>query len=165
MDKQWKKKLYEYGFAIITGVIILCLVLFCIFKPDNLMHSDTTAEVILSKLLADENKLVTTSWFYSTEIRIVYSQLLMVPLFKIFDSYRLVKFLSVFIFYILMLWAYFFVCKCRNKHNERAFGQVEVGNQTVNRLELIAGINKNLGVITFCGQESVFIRRTFKCSA
>ena len=111
MDKQWKKKLYEYGFAIITGVIILCLVLFCIFKPDNLMHSDTTAEVILSKLLADENKLVTTSWFYSTEIRIVYSQLLMVPLFKIFDSYRLVKFLSVFIFYILMLWAYFFVCK------------------------------------------------------
>ena len=111
MDKQWKKKLYEYGFTIITGVIILCLVLFCIFKPDNLMHSDTTAEVILSKLLADENKLITTSWFYSTEIRIVYSQLLMVPLFKIFDSYRLVKFLSVFIFYILMLWAYFFVCK------------------------------------------------------
>ena len=58
MDKQWKKKLYEYSFSIITGVIILCMVLFCILKPDNLMHSDTTAEVILSKLLAEENKLI-----------------------------------------------------------------------------------------------------------
>ena len=111
MDKQWKKKLYEYSFSIITGVIILCMVLFCILKPDNLMHSDTTAEVILSKLLAEENKLITTNWFYSTEIRIVYSHLLMVPLFKIFSSYRLVKFLSVFLFYILMLVAYLFVSK------------------------------------------------------
>ena len=73
------------------------------------MHSDTTAEVILSKLLADENRLITKDWFYSTEIRIVYSHLLMMPLFKIFDSYRLVKFLSVFLFYLLMLVAFWFV--------------------------------------------------------
>lgn len=111
MEKKWKTRLYEYGFAITTSVIILCLVLFCIFKPDNLMHSDTTAEVILSKLLADENKLITKNWFYSTEIRIVYSQLLMVPLFKIFDSYRLVKFLSVFLFYGLMVMTFLFVCR------------------------------------------------------
>ena len=111
MDKQWKKRLYEYSFAIITGVIILGLVVFCIWKPDNLMHSDTTAEVILSKLLAEENKLITTNWFYSTEIRIVYSHLLMAPLFKIFSSYRLVKFLSVFIFYLLMVLAYLYVAK------------------------------------------------------
>lgn len=111
MNKNWKKKLYEYGFAITTGVIILCLVLFCMIKPDNLMHSDTTAEVILSKLLSDENRLISKNWFYSTEIRIVYSHLLMMPLFKIFDSYRLVKFISVFIFYGLMLFSYVFVCK------------------------------------------------------
>lgn len=111
MKKQWKNKIYEYGFLAVTGVILLSLVLFCILKPDNLMHSDTTAEVILSKLLADENKLITKNWFYSTEIRIVYSQLLMVPLFKLFDSYRLVKFISVFLFYLLMVWAALFVSK------------------------------------------------------
>ena len=121
MDKQWKKKLYEYSFTIITGVIILAMVLFCICKPDNLMHSDTTAEVILSKLLAEENKLITTNWFYSTEIRIVYSHLLMVPLFKIFSSYRLVKFLSVFIFYILMLLAYLYVSKRFQINKKYAF--------------------------------------------
>lgn len=109
MKKIWKKMIYEYGFLAVTGVIVLSLVLFCVLRPDNLMHSDTTAEVILSKLLADENKLITKNWFYSTEIRIVYSQLIMMPLFKLFHSYRLVKFLSVFIFYILMIWAANFV--------------------------------------------------------
>jgi len=104
----WKKVFAEYAFLIVTGVIILALVLFCIFKPDNLMHSDMAAEVILSKLLADQNRLITKDWFYSTEIRIVYSHLIMMPLFKIFSSYRLVKFCSVFLFYVLMTLAFLF---------------------------------------------------------
>ena len=104
----WKKVFPEYGFLAIAGVIILALVLFCIIKPDNLMHSDMAAEVILSKLLADQNQLITKDWFYSTEIRIVYSHLIMIPLFKIFQSYRLVKILSVLLFDLLMILAFFF---------------------------------------------------------
>ncbi|MBO6015796.1 MAG: hypothetical protein J6P60_04320 [Lachnospiraceae bacterium] len=103
--------LQTHVFLIVTGVIIFAMVLFCLLRPDNLMHSDMAAEVILSKLLADQKKLITRDWFYSTEIRIVYSHLLMTPLFYLFDSYRLVKYLSVFLFYALMLGAYCFVAK------------------------------------------------------
>lgn len=103
----WK----EYSFAIITGVILLALIGFCVFKLDNLMHSDTAAEVILSKLLADEKKLITKNWFYSTEIRIIYSHLIMTPLFYIFSDYSLVKLISILIFYVLLALAYFFFAK------------------------------------------------------
>lgn len=88
------------------GACILALILFWIFCPDNLMHSDTTAEVVLSGLLADEGSLISGNWFYSTEIRIVYSHLIMIPLFWLFSDYTLIKTISSFIFYALLVWAY-----------------------------------------------------------
>ncbi len=92
-------------------VTVAALVLFCICCPDNLMHSDTTAEVILSKLLAEEGSLISQNWFYSTEIRIVYSHLIMIPLFHLFSDYTLVKVISIFIFYLLLIYAYYMLGK------------------------------------------------------
>lgn len=109
---QSRENITKFIFLFVNVIIISGLCLFCIFKHDNLMHSDTTAEVILSKLLADENKLITKNWYYSTEIRIVYSQLIMTPLFKIFSNYKVVKTLSIFIFYVLLILAYKYVGKC-----------------------------------------------------
>lgn len=113
LKKYYKEKenITTVMFLSVNFILIGALCLFFLLKPDNLMHSDTTAEVILSKLLADENKLITKSWYYSTEIRIVYSQLLMTPLFKVFSDYRLVKTLSVFIFYALLIAAYVYAGK------------------------------------------------------
>lgn len=106
-----KENITTVTFLFVNLLLIGALCLFFLLKPDNLMHSDTTAEVILSKLLADENKLITKSWYYSTEIRIIYSQLIMMPLFKVFSNYRFVKTLSIFIFYILLTAAYVYVGK------------------------------------------------------
>lgn len=107
--KAWSRQ--EVAFALLAAATVLMLALYCIFCLDNLMHSDTAAEVVLSKLLAEENKLITENWFYSTEIRIVYSQLIMMPLFKIFSDFSLVKLLSIFIFYGLLIYAYYMLAK------------------------------------------------------
>ena len=101
----------EIAFFVLFGATVLALVAFCIFCPDNLMHSDTTAEVVLSKLLAEEGGLISKNWFYSTEIRIVYTHLVMIPLFWVLSDYTLVKFISVFIFYALLIWAYYMLGK------------------------------------------------------
>lgn len=108
---QNRENITKVIFFLVNGIIIGGLCLFCLLKHDNLMHSDTTAEVILSKLLADENKLITKNWYYSTEIRIVYSQLIMTPLFKIFSDYKVVKTISIFIFYMLLIAAFKYVGK------------------------------------------------------
>ncbi|MBE5870328.1 MAG: hypothetical protein E7294_03555 [Lachnospiraceae bacterium] len=112
VEKQWKEMKKEekavcIGSLGLAGITILALVLFALFCMDNLMHSDMSAEVILSKLLADEHKLVMTKdWYYSTELRVIYSQLIMTPLFYVFKSYRLVKQISILIFYVLLVFAY-----------------------------------------------------------
>lgn len=105
----WSRQ--DVVFAGIAGITILLLALYCTFCLDNLMHSDTASEVVLSRLLAEENKLITKNWFYSTEIRIVYSHLIMMPLFKVFSDFSLVKLLSIFIFYILLVYAYYMLAK------------------------------------------------------
>lgn len=100
---------------VLSGMIFFsvfaALSIFIIFFMDNLMHSDMSAEVILSKLLCTEHKLITKDWYYSTEIRILYSHLIMTPLFYLFGNYTLVKQLSVFIFYGILIWAYLYLMK------------------------------------------------------
>lgn len=116
MNSQWKKLEWKEKAGIISALCLciatlLALSLFVIFCIDNLMHSDMSAEVILSKLLADEHKLMTKNWYYSTELRVVYSQLVMTPLFYLFSDYRLVKQLSILIFCVLLIFAYHKVAK------------------------------------------------------
>ena len=111
----------DWAFLLLALGTLAALILFFAVYPDNLMHSDTTAEVILSKLLADENRLITKDWFYSTEIRIVYTQLVMVPLFKIFSDFGTVKLISVMLFDLLLVWAYFMLVKRFGMEKKWAF--------------------------------------------
>ena len=116
MKLRWKEQTRAQKLAIIAsgalfGCVLLGIVTFVIFCMDNLMHSDMSAEVLLSKLLSDQNRLITKDWYYSTEIRIVYTQLIMAPLFKLMHSYQLVKQTSVFICLILLAYAFVFLMK------------------------------------------------------
>ena len=51
--------------------------------------------------------------------------------------------------------------KRRNKHNQRAFGEMKIRNQPVNTLEFIAGIDENSRVVG----EFPCLRGTFKGTA
>ena len=58
---------------------------FNLFYLETWLDSDMAAEMIFSKLLAEEGKwLATESWYYSTEFRVLYTQILMEPLFYCF---------------------------------------------------------------------------------
>lgn len=106
-----KSSIYKYGAMALAFGTLLLLVLFFVFWPDNLMHSDMAAEVLLSKLLSEEGGLLSQNWYYSTEIRIVYTQLVMTPLFLIFSDYGTVKLISVIIFNVLLAVVFYFTAK------------------------------------------------------
>jgi hypothetical protein len=78
---------------------------------NNWLNSDHSSEMVLSKLLSQENKLVTSSWKYSTEIRLVYQQIFMMPLFKLFDDWRMIRTITVLLNNILLVASYFFMMK------------------------------------------------------
>ncbi|MCR4691182.1 MAG: hypothetical protein K5739_07555 [Lachnospiraceae bacterium] len=92
--------------AALVILTILALAVYTLFFLNHLMHSDMAAEVNLSHFLAQRGELISKEWFYSTEIRILYSQLIMTPLFHIFSDYHTVKVISVFLFLAFLLLSY-----------------------------------------------------------
>ncbi|MDR2659523.1 MAG: hypothetical protein LBC27_05990 [Spirochaetaceae bacterium] len=75
------------------------------------INSDMSSEMVLGNLLAKENKLVTSSWEYSTELRLVYQQLFYMPLFKIFEDWRVVRTITTLLNNLVLLFSYFFMMK------------------------------------------------------
>lgn len=79
---------------------------------DHWIDSDMAAEMIFSRLLADEGKWIATeNWYYSTEFRVLYTQLIMVPLFHLLEDWHMIRVLTNVITYLLMLGAYFYCMK------------------------------------------------------
>lgn len=90
---------------------VIVLGLFMIKHIDALLDSDMSSEMLLAKILSEENRVVTQSWFYSTELRVLNTQLIMAPLFKICDNWYVVRIVGSFILYILLLLSYYYFCR------------------------------------------------------
>jgi len=91
-DKTFSKdKITDLLFILIP---VLLLAYFCFYMANysqNFVDSDMSSELILAKLVSDENKIITRSWYYSTEIRFLNIQLVFAPLFKIFTGWHTVR--------------------------------------------------------------------------
>ncbi|GHU44156.1 hypothetical protein FACS1894190_15290 [Spirochaetia bacterium] len=98
---------------VLCGVFISALLIFIgiiVYNYSvNWIKSDHSSEMVLGKLLANENKLVSSNWKYSTELRLFYQQIFMMPLFKLFNNWRLVRALTVLFNNILLLCSFFFM--------------------------------------------------------
>lgn len=60
----------------------------------NYLDSDMASEMILSQMCAKDNVIMSTNWYYSTEIRLVNMTLPMTFFFKFFDNFHLIRILS-----------------------------------------------------------------------
>lgn len=109
---QTKKNWLDYASVIALAGAILILVVLNIFWGNNWIDSDMAAEMIFSKLLAEEGSLIASSnWYYSTEFRVLYTQLVMGPLHRMFTDWHVIRVLTNVVFYGLMLISFYFVCK------------------------------------------------------
>lgn len=93
------------------GIIMVLIFVFSMFlflyKNIYLMlDSDMSSELVLAKQLASERKLITTNWYYSTELRVLNTQLIFVPLFMIFDNWNIVRTLGTLVL-VIILWLSF----------------------------------------------------------
>lgn len=101
------RKFYPY---FVLGIAFAALFFWNAFYLENWLDSDMAAEMMFSKLLAEEGKLfATTNWYYSTEFRFLYTHLIMGPLFRILDNWHVIRMITNVIFYILLLLSYFYM--------------------------------------------------------
>lgn len=98
-------------FALIWLVIGLVGMLLFLGIARNYLDSDMASELMLARLCASEHNWLTTSWYYSTELRLCNMQIIMIPLFWFLSDFTTVRVISTAIIYFLTLWSYFYCCK------------------------------------------------------
>ena len=77
----------------------------------NLLDGDASGEMVLARHLYDTGRILSEDWYYTTELRAVQVQLVLAPLFAIFDSWRRVRFVGTMILQMLMVGSYGYMRK------------------------------------------------------
>ncbi len=104
-----KEKIRKFGPYVLLGFCFFMLVFLNAFYLEHWLDSDMAAEMIFSRLLAEDGHIFATpDWYYSTEFRFLYTHLFMGPLFCILDNWHVIRMLTNIIFYILLLTSYFY---------------------------------------------------------
>ena len=116
MREKWRK--YS-PYVLLAGSFFLLLLL-NLFKQDQWLDSDMAAEMMFSRLLAEEGRFFATpDWYYSTEFRFLYTHWIMGPLFHIVGSWHVIRMVTNLLSYVLMLAAYYFFMKPLGVKRER----------------------------------------------
>lgn len=107
-----KIRISKIGPYIILGISFLLVVFLNVFCHDHWLDSDMAAEMMFSKLLAEEGRLFATpDWYYSTEFRFLYTHWIMGPLFRICEDWHAIRAITNIVSYVLMLGAYYYCMK------------------------------------------------------
>ena len=117
--KSSRKNIYIYISYLIFFVVWCAVVLFDYKYGKVYLDSDMASEMVLANQLNKEGTLLSTNWYYSTEIRIFGNAILFKPLLKIFpNNWRLVRALAQGILLMLTGVSYIYMTSILN--NRRA---------------------------------------------
>ena len=78
------------------------------------LDSDDSAEMILAELLSREGGILSKNWYYSTELRVFNTQLVMAPLFCFFSDWHVVRTVGTGILLVILLSSWVFLCRSLN---------------------------------------------------
>ncbi|WP_026656581.1 MULTISPECIES: hypothetical protein [unclassified Butyrivibrio] len=85
----------------------------------TLMNGDTSSELVLSKLLADEGGILAKNWFYSTELRVINTQLIYKLVFMFIpNNWKAVRIASDIVMLLLLAVCYQFMMKALGYERE-----------------------------------------------
>jgi len=84
-----------------------------------LTDSDAAGELMLGRMLAENGGIISSGWFYSTELRVLSPQLIWKALFMLTDNWRLVRCAGAVILDTIMLACVYVFC--RSFDMKRAF--------------------------------------------
>ena len=110
MNKRLSGKITVKQAIFIFGLVLaIFIALFVIgMNSVNLINSDDASELILAKMLSKENRFLSRDWIYSSELRVINTQIIRTVLFKLTDSWTAVRVAGNFVLYLWLLSAYAF---------------------------------------------------------
>ncbi len=97
---------YLWLASLMVGLIIFLHQYFYLELDD-----DNGAEMILSKILAERGGILRKDWYYSSELRVINTQLIYSFLFRFCSDWHVVRLLGNAIMYLLLLAAVWYLCR------------------------------------------------------
>lgn len=102
-------------FSVCSWVFLLMtfcgLLVYMSMHIQDLLDSDMASELLLARQLKDTGGILSDQWYYSTEIRILNTQLFYSLFFRVFDDWQTVRIFANASLYLVLLASYFFLCK------------------------------------------------------
>lgn len=85
-------------------------------RIDYLLDSDMSSEIVLAKLIFDDKSILIHDWHYSSEIRVIYMQLFMAPLFLFTSNWHVIRVTAtIMMATVFMLSLFFFMSSIQQK--------------------------------------------------
>ena len=97
-----------FGVAMVVFVII-CYNVLILHNGYRFLNSDDASELVLARILASENSILTKDWIYASELRVFNTNLVFAPMFRLFDSWRMVRAAGGSIMLLLYVMAYLLI--------------------------------------------------------
>ena len=110
-DVKYMKDNRKVFLAILLIVEILLIVYMAWHWGNNHLCSDNTAELVLAELLNREGGILSKNWYYSTELRVLNTQLVMAPLFSFFSDWHVIRAVGTGILLVILLLSWIFLCR------------------------------------------------------
>ncbi|MBE5794214.1 MAG: hypothetical protein E7323_05995 [Clostridiales bacterium] len=94
--------------ALLLSFAVVCSV------SQNLFDSDTSSDLVYAHHLAHGGDFISRNWCYSTEIRVVATDLIFTPLFMLFDDWSVVRTIGTMLLQLILLASYYALTRaCR----------------------------------------------------
>lgn len=97
--------------------LLLCYCAVCVYVSTcatSYIDADMSSELVLAKLLSEEHAVISENWYYSTELRVLNTQLVFAPLFNLFDSWQAVRAVGTALLLAIMVLCYVFMARSLN---------------------------------------------------
>ncbi len=79
------------------------------YVSGHFLDSDASSELVLAKQLSETGQILSRDWIYSTELRVLNTQLVYAPLFRVFDDWQMVRFAGALILQAIYILSYSFM--------------------------------------------------------
>ncbi|MEE5991730.1 MAG: hypothetical protein V3G42_00665 [Oscillospiraceae bacterium] len=99
--------LFSSMFLLLVHIFMLA---FVYRRMPALLDSDMSSEMVLGKLLSEEHRPITKSWYYSTEIRVLNTQLLYAFFFQFVKSWKVVRILATAVLHLILTGSVIYCC-------------------------------------------------------
>jgi len=96
---------------IVLIIVFAGLVVYMSVHVEDLLDADMSSELVLGKLLSQSGGILSNQWYYSTELRVINTQLVYSFFFHLFEDWQTVRILGNVTLYLILLGCYFLLCK------------------------------------------------------